>query len=70
MLRAKCHKVPHLGLELVTLVKVGVGGEPDMVGKNCAPLGNVLVIQEEDTEQPNDNANGSTITLKFDSEVD
>ena len=48
----------------------GVGGEPGMPGENCVPLGNVLIIQEADTDQPDDAGDGGTITFSFDFEVD
>ena len=44
---------------------VGVGGEPGMPGENCVPLGNVLIIQETDKEQPDDHAGGGFITFDF-----
>jgi len=49
---------------------VGVGGEPGEPGENCVPQGNVLIIQESDTRQPDDNVDGGTITFDFSSEVD
>lgn len=46
---------------------VGTGGEPGMPGENCEYLGNVLIIQENnsDTSIPDDNADGGKITLEF-----
>jgi hypothetical protein len=29
---------------------VGAGGEPGLPGENCSPLGNVLIIQEENED--------------------
>lgn len=29
---------------------IGEGGEPDEEGENCAPLGNVIIIQESDID--------------------
>jgi hypothetical protein len=48
---------------------VGVGGEPDMPGQNCVLQGNMLIIQESNTEQPDDNARGDMITFDFASKV-
>ena len=46
---------------------VGLGGEPGEPGENCEYLGNVLIIQEDNTDTtiPDDNAEGGTITLEF-----
>ena len=49
---------------------VGVGGEPNQPGKNCVPQGNVLIIQEEDTEQPDANSEGGSITFDFTPKAD
>jgi hypothetical protein len=49
---------------------VGVGGEPGQPGENCVPQGNVLIIQDEDTDQPDDNVDGGTITFDFAETVD
>ena len=43
----------------------GEGGEPDMPGENCDPLGNVLIIQEEDVDIPDDNFQGGMIVFDF-----
>lgn len=46
---------------------VGVGGAPNMPGKNCKALGNVLIIQErnKDPSMPDDQKDGGTITFNF-----
>ena len=46
----------------------GEGGEPDSHGANCKPLGNVLIIQEDNDRPdiPDDNVNGGVITFHFD----
>ena len=46
----------------------GEGGEPGSPGANCEPLGNVLIIQEENTRPdiPDDNVDGGIITFHFD----
>jgi hypothetical protein len=44
---------------------VGFGGIPGTRGENCEPLGNVLIIQETEKEQPDDNAGGGVITFDF-----
>ena len=46
---------------------VGIGGAPGMLGENCVPQGNVLIIQESNAfmEQPDDNAFGGTIIFDF-----
>jgi hypothetical protein len=54
---------------------VGVGGEPGPNGdnpyKNCEPLGNILIIQEDNSgnrcgnEIPDDNQDGGVITIDF-----
>lgn len=36
-------------------VGIGAGGEPGKTGENCAPLGNVLIIQESDKRWADDN---------------
>lgn len=36
-------------------VGIGAGGEPGKTGENCAPLGNVLIIQESDKRYADDN---------------
>ena len=45
----------------------GEGGEPGQPGINCKPLGNALIIQEDnnDPDIPDNNAKGGTITLEF-----
>lgn len=50
---------------------VGEGGEPKEPGENCEPLGNVLIIQEDNDhpEVPDDNVDGGTMTFKFDDPV-
>ena len=49
---------------------VGAGGEPNQPGENCVPQGNVLIIQEEGTVQPDANSEGGTITFDFTPEMD
>jgi hypothetical protein len=49
---------------------VGAGGKPDQPGENCVPQGNVLIIQEEDTEQPDDSEDGCCITFDFINKVE
>ena len=46
---------------------VGSGGRPGALGENCEPLGNVLIIQEDndDTSIPDDNAGGGSIFFNF-----
>lgn len=46
---------------------VGKGGLPGSAGENCEPLGNVLIIQEDNSETniPDDNASGGTIVFDF-----
>jgi len=44
---------------------VGSGGEPGMVGENCSPQGNVLIIQESDTDAPDNNKEGGAISFGF-----
>lgn len=46
---------------------VGSGGEPGQDTANCEPLGNVLIIQEEndDLDIPDDNRDGGTIAFDF-----
>ena len=48
----------------------GVGGEPGAPGENCDPLGNVLIIQEEDSPIPDDNFQGGMIVFDFAEPVD
>lgn len=43
----------------------GAGGEPDMPGANCDPLGNVLIIQTNDIEENAANSKGGVITFDF-----
>lgn len=43
----------------------GAGGEPGEPGENCEPLGNVLIIQEEDAPIPDDNFQGGMIVFDF-----
>ena len=47
----------------------GEGGEPDMEGKNCEPLGNVLIIQEGTQAEPDDDRHGGVIHFDFKSGV-
>jgi hypothetical protein len=49
---------------------VGDGGKVGKPGENCVPQGNVLIIQESNTEQPDDNERGGMITFDFASMVD
>jgi hypothetical protein len=46
---------------------IGLGGTVGTIGENCEPLGNVLIIQEqnEDTSIPDDEARGGNITINF-----
>jgi len=45
----------------------GIGGEPGSPASNCVPLGNVLIIQnEEDTDRPNDSESGGVISFLID----
>jgi len=46
---------------------IGEGGEPDSLGANCEPLGNVLIIQEdnENLSIPDDNVDGGVISFEF-----
>jgi len=50
---------------------VRAGGEPDGDGPNCNPEseGNVLIIQESDKPEPDDNAQGGTMSFSFDPPV-
>jgi hypothetical protein len=48
----------------------GSGGIPGAAGENCVPLGNVLIIQEGDKDDPDDNWCGGNFTFKFDTPVD
>jgi hypothetical protein len=43
----------------------GEGGVPGMPGENCIPQGNVLVIQESNSEIPDDNREGGVISFDF-----
>jgi len=45
----------------------GVGGIPGAEGENCNPLGNVIIIQEDndDVSIPDDNVDGGTIVFDF-----
>jgi hypothetical protein len=51
---------------------LGKGGEPCGAGPNCNPLGNVLIIQNEDPKItiPDDNVNGGTIIFDFNGEAE
>lgn len=50
---------------------IGVGGEPGAPASNCEPLGNVLIIQDDnDTSQQISNERGGTLTFAFDSRVE
>lgn len=44
---------------------VGEGGKPGQPGENCNPLGNILIIQEEGSDCPDDSADGGEITFDF-----
>ena len=46
---------------------IGEGGEPDTIGANCSPLGNVLIIQERNNrlDIPDDNYKGGMIKFDF-----
>jgi hypothetical protein len=46
---------------------IGDGGAPDSAYSNCVPLGNILIIQEEDRVQPDDDESASEEggTIKF-----
>ena len=48
---------------------VGAGGRRGQRGQNCNPIGNVLIIQSEDKEEPDDNPTGGNITFAFDTPV-
>ena len=50
---------------------VGAGGEPGTEGENCEPLGNVLIIQEDndDPSIPDDQRGGGKVTFTFDEPV-
>jgi hypothetical protein len=51
---------------------IGSGGVPGTPGENCVPMGNVLIIQEnnKDKSQPDDHASGDgVITFSFTSPV-
>ena len=43
----------------------GQGGAPGMEGENCEPLGNVLIVQEEGVEIPDDSGTGGEIVFDF-----
>ena len=51
---------------------VGEGGEHGMPGENCSPRGNVLIIQEENSNLsiPDDNVDGGMIVFDFEGGVD
>jgi hypothetical protein len=51
---------------------IGIGGQPNGAGPNCEPLGNVLIVQNEDPKItiPDDNVNGGTIFFDFDGEAE
>jgi hypothetical protein len=46
---------------------IGRGGEPGQPGANCVPLGNVIIIQEDNDDPtiPDDQLDGGTITFDF-----
>ena len=44
----------------------GIGGIPGTEGKNCEPLGNVLIMQEPGSDCPDDNVDGGMIIFDFD----
>lgn len=46
---------------------IGEGGEPDGAGPNCSPLGNVLIVQENNKKPwiPDDNGDGGKIVMNF-----
>lgn len=48
----------------------GIGGAPGQPGENCEPLRNVLIIQEEDKEAPDDNLGGGRICFEFTTPTD
>ena len=48
---------------------VGKGGEPDMPGANCKPQHNVLIIQQDDEEQPVANQHGGSLVFTFTEKV-
>jgi len=48
---------------------VGVGGGPHAEYPNCDGEGMVLIIQERDTEYPDDHRRGGTMTFSFDKPV-
>lgn len=43
----------------------GSGGAPSSMYSNCVPLGNVLIVQEENKVQPDDNGRGGTLKFLF-----
>ena len=49
---------------------VGSGGAVGSAFENCIPLGNALVIQQNNSPAPQDNANGGTLTFSFVEPVD
>ena len=46
---------------------IGIGGEPNQPGENCIPQGNVLIVQEANTNTADDNRYGGEIAFTFDS---
>ena len=46
-------------------IGAGADGRPGQPGANCAPLGNVLIIQESDDGLPDDNAGGGVLCFSF-----
>ncbi len=48
---------------------MGEGGEPDQPGENCIAQGNVVIIQESNKPEPDDNAFGGIIRVRFDPPV-
>ena len=50
---------------------VGIGGEMGLPGANAVPLGNILIISEDnDSTDPDDDAKGGTIMFTFATPVD
>jgi hypothetical protein len=48
---------------------IGSGGNPGQPGRNCAAQGNVLVVQESDTNGAKDNPGGGVIIFSFASDT-
>ena len=45
---------------------VGNGGSNNAPGRNATPMGKVLIVQENSTNTPDDNANGGSLIFTFD----